>query len=102
MLSQLADIPDVLFLGRLTEIFKLDVLLELSDRRICSVFHRPGRMPLSEGNLPANQPTHERSASFPLPRSGSVQPTHGPDLLSVQCEYPTTLRPPATTISSAP
>jgi hypothetical protein len=28
-------------------------LLELSDRRIRSVFHKPGRVPLSEGNRPA-------------------------------------------------
>ena len=53
MLGQLADIPDVLFLGRLAVIFKLDELLELGDRRIRSVFHRPGRVPLSEGNFPA-------------------------------------------------
>ena len=42
MFSQLTDIPDVLFLGRLTEIFKLDVLLELGDRRIVCYMHRPG------------------------------------------------------------
>jgi len=53
VLGQLADIPDVLFLGRLPVIFKLDELLELSDRRIRSVFHKPGRVPLSEGNRPA-------------------------------------------------
>ena len=50
MLGQFADMPDVLFLGRLPVIFKLDELLELSDRRIRSVFHRPGRVPLSEDN----------------------------------------------------
>ena len=53
MLGQFAHIPDVLFLGRLPVIFKLDELLELSDRRIRSVFHRLGRVPLSEGDCPA-------------------------------------------------
>src|SRR5437867_1427092 len=42
MLSQLADIPDVLFLGGSPIIFKLDVLLELGDRRIVCYMHRPG------------------------------------------------------------
>ena len=57
MFGQFSDIPDILFLSRLTEIFKLDVLLELSDRRIRSVFHRLGSMPLSKGNFPANRQT---------------------------------------------
>src|SRR5712671_3635354 len=57
MLGKLSDIPDILFLCRLTEIFKLDVFLELSDRRIRSVFHRSGRVHLSEGNFPANLQT---------------------------------------------
>ena len=52
MLGQLAHIPDVLFLGRLPVIFKLDELLELRDRGIVNM-HRPGRVPLSEGNCPA-------------------------------------------------
>ena len=53
VLGQFTDIPDVLFLGRLPVIFKLDELLELRDRRIRSVFHRPGRVPSSEGDCPA-------------------------------------------------
>src|SRR5439155_5711574 len=57
MFGQFSDIPDILFLSRLTEIFKLDVLLELSDRRIRSVFHRLGSMPLSKGNFPSNRQT---------------------------------------------
>src|SRR5438105_6036231 len=57
MLSQFSNIADILFLCRLTEIFKLDVLFELTDRRIRSVFHRLGRMHLSEGNFPANLQT---------------------------------------------
>src|SRR5439155_13917201 len=57
MLGKFSDIPDILFLCRLTEIFKLDVFLELSDRRIRSVFHRSGRVHLSEGNFPANLQT---------------------------------------------
>jgi hypothetical protein len=39
MLGQLAHIPDVLFLGRLAIIFKLDELLELGDRGIGSINH---------------------------------------------------------------
>src|SRR5207253_5112716 len=42
VLGQLTDIRDALFLGRLTEIFKLDVLLKLSDRTIVCYMHRPG------------------------------------------------------------
>jgi len=34
VLGQFADIPDVLFLGRLAVIFKLDELLDSSNRRI--------------------------------------------------------------------
>ena len=39
MLSKFSDVADILFLGRLTKIFKLDVLLELSDRRIVCYMH---------------------------------------------------------------
>ena len=65
MLGQLADIPDVLFLGRLAVIFKLDELLEFGDRGIVNM-HKPGRMSLREGNFPANrrsQPMQSASLS---------------------------------------
>ncbi len=51
--SQLANIAHILFFGRLAEIFKLDVLLEFSDRRIVYL-HRPGRMPACAVDFPAN------------------------------------------------
>src|SRR5258705_13531760 len=54
MLSQFADVAEVFLFGRLAKIFKLDVLLELSDRRIVCNMHRPGRMPSCEDNFPAN------------------------------------------------
>ena len=38
--GQFADIPHVLFLGRLAVIFKLDELLEFGDRGIVNMFHR--------------------------------------------------------------
>jgi hypothetical protein len=57
VLGQFADIPDLLFLGRLTVIFKLDKLLEFGDRGIVCFMHRPGRVPSSEGNFPAKLTT---------------------------------------------
>ena len=40
MFSQLAHVAHVLLFGRLTKIFKLDVFLEFSDRRIVDNIHR--------------------------------------------------------------
>ena len=54
MLRQLSYVTDVLLFGRLTKIFKLDVFLELGDRRIVDILHRPGRMPACADNFPAN------------------------------------------------
>ena len=53
MLSQLAEVTDVLLFGRRPIIFKLEVLLELGDRRIVK-FHRPGSLPSGEDDFPAN------------------------------------------------
>jgi hypothetical protein len=81
VLSELTDIPDVLFLGRLTVIFKLDVLLEFGDRGIVCFMHKPGRMPSNEDNFPAKLSAagYATCARIPLPRSGSVQQTHSLD-----------------------
>ena len=78
MLGQLADIPDVLFLGRLTVIFKLDEFLEFGDRGIVCFMHRPGRVPPGEGNFPAKLTIAVNATCLRLllPRSGSVQPEH--------------------------
>src|SRR5439155_15324591 len=81
MLRQLAHVTDVLFLGRLAEIFQLDQLLELGDRRIVNMFHSGGSMCLSGHNSPhKNSKTFRRTRTenqifqLLLPRSGSVQP----------------------------
>ena len=42
VLGQLADIPDVFLFRRLPVIFKLDVVFELSDRRIVDNHSREG------------------------------------------------------------
>ena len=55
MLGELADVADVLLFGGGAVIFKLDQLLELRDRGIVGVFHKPGRMPVSAGNFPAKK-----------------------------------------------
>jgi len=81
VLGEFANIPHVLFLGRLTVIFKLDELLEFGDRGIVRFMHRPGRVPSSEGNFPAKLTTATNATcarSF-LPRSGSVQPGASPN-----------------------
>src|SRR5258705_2381514 len=73
MLRQLAHVTPVLLFGGLAEIFELDVFLEFGDRRIVCFMHRPGSLPSSEGDFPANQQNNERRSFFHLPRSGSVQ-----------------------------
>ena len=52
MLGEFTDVANVLLFGRSAEIFKLDVLFELSDRGIVN-YHRLGSMPVSAGNFPA-------------------------------------------------
>src|SRR5439155_4446767 len=57
MLGKFSDIPDILFLCRLTEIFKLDVSLDLFSSLIRGVYYRSVRVHLSEGNFPSNLQT---------------------------------------------
>ena len=52
MFGQFADISHVLFFSRQAIIFKLDELLELSDRGVVYM-HRPGRLLSCERNFPA-------------------------------------------------
>jgi hypothetical protein len=52
MFGQFADISHILFFGRLAIIFKLDEVLELSDRGVVYM-HRPGRMRSRRRSFPA-------------------------------------------------
>ena len=71
-MHELADITHVLLFGGRTKIFKLDVVLELGDRRIVN-YHRPGRMPVSAGNFPAKLNMQPRP---PSPRRVAAQFNH--------------------------
>jgi len=63
MCRQFADVSHVLFLGRLAIIFKLDEVLELSDRGI-GYMHRPGSMRPCGRNFPAKV-----SSATPWPKT---------------------------------
>ena len=55
MLGEFAEIADILLFGGLSIIFEIDVLLELSDRRL-GIFHAPGRCPRERASERQNHP----------------------------------------------
>jgi hypothetical protein len=71
MLGEFTDVANVLLFGRSAEIFKLDVLFELSVRRIVDN-HRLGRMPVSADNFPAKPPRLMRTGCR-TPRRAAAQ-----------------------------